>query len=63
MTEREMFEQTFKRPRDYFKLSDQRQWEIDSELGILDWIGVGLSEEDRKRYVEHYSYPWETKGE
>jgi len=55
MTEREMFEQTFKRPHDYFKLSDQRQWEIDSELGILDWVGVGLSDADVKRFREHYT--------
>jgi hypothetical protein len=54
MTEREMFEQTFKRPRDYFKLSDQRQWEIDSELGILDWVGMGLSDADLVRYRAHY---------
>lgn len=54
MTQREMFEESFKRPSNYFKLSSQRQWEIDDMLGILDWDGEGLSEEDLKRFKEHY---------
>jgi hypothetical protein len=54
MSEREMFEQSFKRPSDYFKLSSERQWEIDKDLGILDWIGEDLSEEDIKRFKAHY---------
>lgn len=39
MTEREMYEASYKRPSNYFKLSSQSQWEIDKALGILDWIG------------------------
>lgn len=54
MTEREMFEASFLRPKNYFKLSDRRQWEIDESLGILDWIGKDLSEEDLKRFEDHY---------
>ena len=54
MNEREMFEQSFKRPSDYFKLSPQRQWEIDANLGILDWKGKGLSDEDMERFRNHY---------
>ena len=54
MTEREMFEKSFERPKDYFKLSERQQWEIDSRLGILDWRGEGLSSADLKRYQEHY---------
>jgi hypothetical protein len=54
MTEREMFEKSFQRPADYFKLSERRQWEIDSALGILDWEGTGLSQTDLKRFAEHY---------
>lgn len=54
MTEREMFEQSFKRPRNYFKLSARRQWEIDAALGILDWEGDGLTKEDKKRFDAHY---------
>jgi len=54
MTEREMFEASFLRPKNYFKLSDRRQWEIDKSLGILDWIGKDLSEEDLKRFEAHY---------
>lgn len=49
-----MFETSFKRPKNYFKLSERRQWEIDKELGILDWMGNGLSDEDLKRFKEHY---------
>lgn len=54
MTEREMFEKSFQRPSNYFKLAPQRQWEIDAELGILDWQGLGLTEEDKKRFKDHY---------
>lgn len=54
MTEREMFEKSFQRPTNYFKLSSERQWEIDASLGILDWKGEGLTEEDNKRFKEHY---------
>jgi hypothetical protein len=54
MTEREMFEMSFQRPSNYFKLTARRQWEIDEELGILDWAGEGLTEEDIKRFNYHY---------
>lgn len=54
MTEREMFEKSFERPKNYFKLSSSHQWEIDSRLGILDWEGQGLSEADMKRFKDHY---------
>ena len=49
MIEQEMFEKSFERPRDYFKLSSCRQWEIDKNLGILDWTGTGLTKEDLKK--------------
>lgn len=54
MTEREMFEASFKRPKNYFKLSEREQWRIDSNLGILDWKGEGLDTEDEKRFHNHY---------
>lgn len=54
MTEREMFEISFQRPSNYFKLSPRRQWEIDEELGILDWKGSDLTDEDHRRIKEHY---------
>lgn len=54
MNEREMFEKSFQRPANYFKLSSERQWEIDKSLGILDWMGKDLSEEDVKRFKKHY---------
>jgi len=55
MNEREMFEKSFERPCDYFKLSAEHQWSIDRRLGILDWDGDDLSDEDRKRFKEHYN--------
>jgi hypothetical protein len=54
LTQREMFEQSFKRPRNFLRLSAEEQWEIDKELGILDWRGENLSKEDMKRIKEHY---------
>lgn len=54
MSEREMFEKSFQRPKNYFKLSARQQWDIDARLGILDWNGDGLSEADIKRFEEHY---------
>ncbi len=54
MSERQMFEASFQRPKNYFKLSEQKQWEIDSRLGILDWEGSGLSKEDIERFKAHY---------
>lgn len=49
-----MFEVSFKRPKNFFKLSADTQWEIDKQLGILDWMGEGLSEEDMVRFRDHY---------
>lgn len=54
MNEREMFEASFKRPSNFFKLSPERQWEIDENLGILDWQGEGLTKEDIIRFNKHY---------
>jgi hypothetical protein len=54
MTEREMFEKSFQRPTNYFELSSRQQYSIDKELGILDWQGDGLTEEDIKKYRNHY---------
>ena len=54
MNEREMFEKSFKRPKNFFKLSGRQQWDIDKSLGILDWEGEGLTDEDHKRFQEHY---------
>jgi hypothetical protein len=54
MTEQGMFEQSFKRPKYFFNLSDKEQWNIDSSLGLLDWKGQGLSNDDLKRFKKHY---------
>lgn len=57
MIEREMFERSFQRPTNFFKLTPDQQWEIDKRLGILDWEGTGLSVEDLRRFNEHYESP------
>jgi hypothetical protein len=54
MSEQEMFEKSFQRPKNYFKLSMERQWEIDKGLGILDWSGSNLTKEEVKRFNDHY---------
>ena len=56
MSEREMFEASFGRPQNYFKLSAERQWDIDKDLGILDWVGTGLTDEDKNRMIEYYGF-------
>jgi len=54
LTEREMFEKSFERPSNFFKLSNDDKWDIDKSLGILDWKGENLSEEDMNRFRNHY---------
>jgi hypothetical protein len=54
MTDREMFERSFQRPKNYFKLSAAERWEIDRHLGILEWEGTDLSDEDEKRFRDFY---------
>ena len=54
MTEREMFEKSFQRPKNYFKLSPRNQWDVDKRLGILDWKGEGMSKKDKKRFKNYY---------
>lgn len=54
MTEKEMFEESFKRPKNYFKLPPITQCEIDKKLGILDWEGDNLTEDEMIRFKKHY---------
>jgi hypothetical protein len=54
LTEDEMFEKSFLRPKNFFKLHPSRQWDIDEALGILDWSGGNMTQEQRKRFEEHY---------
>ena len=54
MNEKEMFEKSFQRPKKFFELSAEAQWEIDKRLGILDWVGDGLTEEETERFKKHY---------
>lgn len=54
MNEREMFEKSFQRPTNFFELTAQEQWKIDEDLGLLDWHGSGLTEEDMQRFRNHY---------
>lgn len=54
MTEQQMFELSFQRPKNFFKLSASEQWRIDKNLGILDWDGGDITPEEKKRFLEHY---------
>jgi hypothetical protein len=54
MTEKEMFEKSFERPKNYFQLSSREQWSIDEALGILDWRGDELTSAELKRFCVHY---------
>ena len=54
MTQEEIFEESFKRPHNYFTLPAKDQWSIDRMLGILDWEGGNLSPEDTRRFKRHY---------
>lgn len=55
MTEHEMFEKSFERPSNYFKLPPSEQWAIDRRLGILDWEGGNLSKDEKERFHAHYN--------
>jgi hypothetical protein len=54
LSEREMFEKSFERPKNFFNLSEKEQWTIDNSLGILDWEGNDLNVEDLKKFKDHY---------
>ncbi len=54
MTQREMFEASFQRPKNFLELSMEERWAIDKKLGILDWNSSDLSHEDVKRIYDHY---------
>jgi hypothetical protein len=54
MTELEMYEKSFERPRNFLNLSPEEQWRIDKELGILDWMGINLTESQIKRLDDYY---------
>jgi hypothetical protein len=54
MTEDQMFEISFERPSDFFKLPPHVQWEIDKRLGILDWFGDDLTKAEKQRFLNHY---------
>ena len=54
MNNKEMFEKSFERPSNFFELSGERQWEIDKNLGILDWEGGRLTKEEQERFQNHY---------
>jgi hypothetical protein len=50
------FEKLFARPRHYFQLSGERQWEIDKDLRILD-VEIdqeNITPEMRTRYKEYF---------
>ena len=54
MTEQEMLNKSFQRPKNFFELSTEEQWRIDKSLNILDWKGDNLSEKDQEKFKQHY---------
>lgn len=61
MNQEEMFEKTFDRPSNYFLLSLEKRREIDSNLGILNWLPnrFDLSNEQFSKYQDHYLLSYE----
>lgn len=61
MTNAEMFEKSFQRPQNYFKLSGEQQWNEDGRLGILDWDGscphkhMEMCPDCYKRFTDFYN--------
>jgi hypothetical protein len=56
MTHQEMLEAALQRPKNYHSLSAERQWEIDKDLGILDWEGP-KTDEELQCLLKHYETP------
>ena len=54
LSQEEMYYQSFKRPKNFFKLSSRKQWEIDKRLGILDWEGKNLTDEQLEKISKYY---------
>jgi len=52
--EKELFEKSFERPKNFFHLTPQERWDIDNKLGILDWEGRYLTKDEKIRFNEHY---------
>ncbi len=57
MNEREMFEKSFERPRNFLSLSARERWDVDKSLGILDWEGRDLTEQDQERMNQYFGIP------
>lgn len=54
------FERAMARPKNYFKLSASEQWNIDANLGILDWTGncahsSAVCKPCKKKFYSHFN--------
>ena len=54
MTQKEMFEESFKRPKNYFHLTPNERFEIDKKLGILKLEITNLTKEELIEFSKHY---------
>ena len=54
MTESQLFERSFYRPKNFFMLSAPLQWAIDKKLGLLDWNVKNLTDEEKARFDAYY---------
>lgn len=57
MTQEEMFEKCFERPKNFYKLSYREQQKIDAKLGILAFDVVHLSLERQRRFTAYFECP------
>lgn len=46
-------QQALKRPENYLNLSSSKQWEIDKNLGILDWEPTAEDQEEYKKIMKN----------
>lgn len=53
MTHDECFRNALQRPVDYHRLSHDEQWNVDRQLGILDWPGP-MTDEEWNRLRQHH---------
>ena len=62
MTYEEMFKAALKRPKNYYKLDPKEQFDVDTNLHILSWVGPKTAEEVKVLAKHHgmssFDYEW-----
>ena len=52
--DQEMYKKAFLRPKNFLNLTPEEQWKIDDNLGILDWDGSKMTDEERSKLYAHF---------